>query len=55
VSDSVWLDENMDQKNVLMRSWMFVPGNRQRMIEKSLGGAVDAITQALYIMPGFLS
>lgn len=33
----------MDQKNVLRRSWMFVPGNRQRMIEKSLGVAVDAI------------
>ncbi|MDE3109002.1 MAG: CoA ester lyase [Acidobacteriota bacterium] len=33
----------MDQKNVLLRSWMFVPGNRQRMIEKSLGVAVDAV------------
>jgi len=33
----------MDRKNELMRSWMFVPGNRQRMIEKSLGVAVDAI------------
>jgi citrate lyase subunit beta/citryl-CoA lyase len=33
----------MAQKNVLMRSWMFVPGNRQRMIEKSLGVTVDAI------------
>jgi citrate lyase subunit beta/citryl-CoA lyase len=33
----------MDQKNVLRRSWMFVPGNRQRMIEKSLGVAVDAV------------
>jgi citrate lyase subunit beta/citryl-CoA lyase len=33
----------MDQKNALLRSWMFVPGNRQRMIEKSLGVAVDAI------------
>lgn len=33
----------MDQKNVLLRSWMFVPGNRQRMIEKSLGIAVDAV------------
>ena len=33
----------MDQKNVLLRSWMFVPGNRQRMIEKSLGVPVDAI------------
>lgn len=33
----------MDQKTELMRSWMFVPGNRQRMIEKSLGVAVDAI------------
>jgi len=33
----------MDRKNLLFRSWMFVPGNRQRMIEKSLGVAVDAI------------
>ncbi len=33
----------MAQKTELMRSWMFVPGNRQRMIEKSLGVAVDAI------------
>jgi citrate lyase subunit beta/citryl-CoA lyase len=33
----------MDEKNALLRSWMFVPGNRQRMIEKSLGVAVDAI------------
>jgi citrate lyase subunit beta / citryl-CoA lyase len=33
----------MDQKTVLLRSWMFVPGNRQRMIEKSLGVAVDAV------------
>jgi citrate lyase subunit beta/citryl-CoA lyase len=33
----------MDQKNVLLRSWMFVPGNRQRMIEKSLSVAVDAV------------
>jgi citrate lyase subunit beta/citryl-CoA lyase len=33
----------MDKNNVLLRSWMFVPGNRQRMIEKSLGVAVDAV------------
>jgi len=33
----------MDQRNALLRSWMFVPGNRQRMIEKSLGVAVDAV------------
>jgi citrate lyase subunit beta/citryl-CoA lyase len=33
----------MHQKNILLRSWMFVPGNRQRMIEKSLGVAVDAV------------
>jgi citrate lyase subunit beta / citryl-CoA lyase len=33
----------MDQKSVLLRSWMFVPGNRQRMIEKSLSVAVDAV------------
>ena len=33
----------MDRKTALLRSWMFVPGNRQRMLEKSLGVAVDAI------------
>src|ERR671936_692560 len=33
----------MDPKKTLLRSWMFVPGDRQRMIDKSLGLAVDAI------------
>ncbi len=33
----------MDSKTFLLRSWMFVPGNRQRMIEKSLGVPVDAV------------
>jgi citrate lyase subunit beta/citryl-CoA lyase len=33
----------MDQKRTLLRSWMFVPGDRQRMIDKSLGLPVDAI------------
>lgn len=33
----------MEQKNILLRSWMFVPGNRQRMLEKSLGVPVDAV------------
>lgn len=33
----------MEQKNTLLRSWMFVPGNRQRMLEKSLGVPVDAV------------
>ena len=33
----------MEQKAALMRTWMFVPGNRQRMIEKSLGVPVDAV------------
>jgi citrate lyase subunit beta / citryl-CoA lyase len=33
----------MDQKTTLLRSWMFVPGDRQRMIDKSLTLAVDAI------------
>ena len=33
----------MDQKTTLLRSWMFVPGDRQRMIDKSLGLPVDAI------------
>src|ERR1700722_10944148 len=32
----------MDEKRIY-RSWMFVPGDRQRMIEKSLGLPVDAI------------
>jgi len=31
----------MDQR--LLRSWMFVPGDRQRMIDKALGLDVDAI------------
>src|SRR5579872_7070786 len=31
-----------DQR-ALLRSWMFVPGDRQRMIEKALGLSVDAI------------
>ena len=34
----------MDQKETLFRSWMFVPGHRQRMIEKALAlQNVDAI------------
>jgi citrate lyase subunit beta / citryl-CoA lyase len=33
----------MDQKRTLLRSWMFVPGDKQRMIDKSLGSAADAI------------
>ena len=33
----------MDQKTALIRSWMFVPGDRQRMIDKSMGLPVDAI------------
>src|SRR5215813_5196043 len=33
----------MDQKTALLRSWMFVPGDRQRMIDKALALAVDAI------------
>lgn len=27
----------------LIRSWMFVPGHRQRMIDKALGVSADAI------------
>src|SRR6202451_2963398 len=34
---------NMNQKTTLLRSWMFVPGDRQRMIDKSMGLPVDAI------------
>ena len=33
----------MDQKTTLLRSWMFVPGDRQRMIDKALTASVDAI------------
>src|SRR5258705_13801638 len=33
----------MDQKTTLLRSWMFVPGDRQRMIDKALSLSVDAI------------
>ena len=33
----------MDQKTALLRSWLFVPGDRQRMIDKSLALPVDAI------------
>ena len=33
----------MDQKFYLIRSWMFVPGDRQKMIDKSFGLSVDAI------------
>lgn len=33
----------MDQPKRLLRSWMFVPGDRQRMIDKALTLPVDAI------------
>src|SRR3977135_1998004 len=33
----------MDHKTTLLRSWLFVPGDRQRMIDKSLALSVDAI------------
>src|SRR5881396_3183776 len=33
----------MDQRTTLMRSWMFVPGDRQKMIDESMGLPVDAI------------
>jgi len=33
----------MDQQQRLLRSWMFVPGDRQRMIDKALSLNVDAI------------
>lgn len=33
----------VQDKGALLRSWMFVPGDRQRMIEKALGLSVDAI------------
>jgi len=37
----------MDNKQVILRSWMFVPGNRERMIEKAFGLSVDAIIMDL--------
>src|SRR5438093_6021761 len=33
----------MEQKTSLIRSWMFVPGDRQRMLDKSMGLPVDAM------------
>ena len=37
----------MDKKQVILRSWMFVPGDRERMIEKAFGLFVDAIIMDL--------
>jgi citrate lyase subunit beta/citryl-CoA lyase len=37
----------MDNKQVILRSWMFVPGDRGRMIEKAFGLSVDAIMMDL--------
>jgi citrate lyase subunit beta/citryl-CoA lyase len=34
---------NMEQQSRLLRSWMFVPGDKQRMLDKSLGLHVDAV------------
>jgi citrate lyase subunit beta/citryl-CoA lyase len=33
----------MENQKAILRSWMFVPGDRQRMIDKALGLHVDAI------------
>lgn len=33
----------MEEQQALLRSWMFVPGDRQRMIDKAMGLSVDAI------------
>ena len=33
----------MEHKTVLLRSWMFVPGDRQKMIDKAVALPVDAI------------
>src|SRR3979409_153791 len=33
----------MIERTKLLRSWMFVPGDRQRMIDKALSLPVDAI------------
>jgi citrate lyase subunit beta/citryl-CoA lyase len=33
----------MEDQKKLLRSWMFVPGDRQRMIDKALGLHVDAV------------
>jgi citrate lyase subunit beta/citryl-CoA lyase len=37
----------MGKKQIILRSWMFVPGDRERMIEKALGLTVDAIMMDL--------
>ena len=37
----------MDKKQVILRSWIFVPGDRERMIEKAFGLSVDAIMMDL--------
>ena len=37
----------MDNKQVILRSWMFVPGDRGRMLEKAFGLSVDAIMMDL--------
>ena len=37
----------MDKKQVILRSWMFVPGDRGRMIEKAFGLPVDAVMMDL--------
>jgi citrate lyase subunit beta/citryl-CoA lyase len=37
----------MDKKQVILRSWMFVLGDRERMIEKAFGLSVDAVIMDL--------
>ncbi|MBZ5699290.1 MAG: CoA ester lyase [Acidobacteriia bacterium] len=37
----------MDKKQIILRSWMFVPGDRARMIEKAFRLPVDAIMMDL--------
>jgi citrate lyase subunit beta/citryl-CoA lyase len=37
----------MDQHSKLLRSWMFVPGDKQRMLDKALGLHVDALMMDL--------
>ena len=37
----------MDKKQAILRSWMFVPGDREWMIERVFGLSVDAVMMDL--------
>ena len=44
----------MTARGKLLRSWMFVPGDRQRMIDKSLSLHVDATQRLFFARQCFL-